>query len=220
MYTYLFAAQEDAIAEVIAQVEALVRDSGTPTEADRWFLEIGRAYPGDRGVLSVYFLNLLTLAPGEAVFLAPDEPHAYLRGTIVECMANSNNVVRAGLTGKFIDREVLTRMLTYRMVRPDVMHGEPEGAGRRVYRVPVPEFAVEWLTVRRGEELRLASGGAVSLLLVLGGAVELRSPQAAVGAGRGTTWLWPAALAEAVFIGEAETTTLVRARPGVSGCAR
>lgn len=57
-------------------------------------------FPGDVGIFCIYFLNYLTLLPGEALYLAPNEPHAYLSGDCVECMSNSDNVVRAGLTPK------------------------------------------------------------------------------------------------------------------------
>ena len=53
------------------------------------------------------------MQPGEALFLGANEPHAYLYGDCVECMAASDNVVRAGLTPKFKDVETLTSMLTY-----------------------------------------------------------------------------------------------------------
>lgn len=62
--------------------------------------KLNKQFPGDVGVLCVFWLNYVTLSPGEALFLAPNEPHAYLYGDCVECMANSDNVVRAGLTPK------------------------------------------------------------------------------------------------------------------------
>lgn len=70
-------------------------------------------YPDDGGCFCAYFLNVVTLQPGEAMFLGPNEPHAYLAGDCIECMACSDNVVRAGLTPKFKDVGLLCRMLTY-----------------------------------------------------------------------------------------------------------
>ena len=81
-------------------------------------------YPGDVGVLASFFLNHITLQPGEAVALAANEPHAYLAGECVECMATSDNVVRAGLTPKLRDVPTLTAMLTYAQGAPAVMRGE------------------------------------------------------------------------------------------------
>ncbi|CAK7226427.1 Mannose-6-phosphate isomerase [Sporothrix bragantina] len=67
----------------------------------------------DYGLFNLFFLNYVTLAPGEALFLQADDIHAYISGDIIECMAASDNVVRAGFTPKFKDVPTLTSMLTY-----------------------------------------------------------------------------------------------------------
>ena len=71
-------------------------------------------YPGDRGALCPLLLNCMTLEKGEAFFMGPNEPHAYISGDCVETMALSDNVVRAGLTPKFRDVKTLCSMLNYR----------------------------------------------------------------------------------------------------------
>ena len=76
--------------------------------------QLQETYPGgDVGVLSVFFLNFLELSPGEAIFIPADTPHAYLAGEILECMQNSDNVIRGGLTPKFKDVDVLIESLNY-----------------------------------------------------------------------------------------------------------
>jgi mannose-6-phosphate isomerase len=77
-------------------------------------LRLNQSYPLDTGILVSNFMNYVKLAPGEASFLGANEPHAYISGNCIECMANSDNVVRAGLTGKYKDVQTLTRMLTYK----------------------------------------------------------------------------------------------------------
>jgi mannose-6-phosphate isomerase len=77
-------------------------------------LRLHKDYPADRGVLCPLLLNYIILQPGEAFFMGPNEPHAYISGDCVECMALSDNVVRAGLTPKFRDVNTLLRMLQYR----------------------------------------------------------------------------------------------------------
>ena len=67
----------------------------------------------DVGLLFIFFLNILTLQRDEALVITPNEPHAYISGDLVECMANSDNVVRGGLTPKFKDTETLFSMLPY-----------------------------------------------------------------------------------------------------------
>ncbi len=65
-----------------------------------WLLELNREYPGDMGILSPLFLNLVVLSPGEAIYVPAGEPHAYLSGVGMEIMASSDNVLRGGLTPK------------------------------------------------------------------------------------------------------------------------
>lgn len=71
-------------------------------------------YPNDRGVICPLILNYLEIKPGQAFFMGPNEPHAYISGDCVECMALSDNTVRAGLTPKHRDVATLCEMLHYR----------------------------------------------------------------------------------------------------------
>ena len=67
----------------------------------------------DIGLLFQFFFNIMNLQRGEAVVITPNVPHAYISGDIVECMSNSDNVVRGGLTPKYKDKETLFQMLPY-----------------------------------------------------------------------------------------------------------
>lgn len=71
-------------------------------------------FPGDIGVLCPLILNCVYLSPGQSFFMGADEPHAYVSGDCIECMAPSDNVIRSGLTPKFKDVDVLCDCLTYR----------------------------------------------------------------------------------------------------------
>jgi mannose-6-phosphate isomerase len=75
-------------------------------EKDSLFVRIFEQYPGDVGTLAVFFLNYVKVQPGEAIYLAANEPHAYLSGELIEAMASSDNVIRAGLTPKLRDTGV------------------------------------------------------------------------------------------------------------------
>ena len=79
----------------------------------RTALELSERYPGDAGVLAALLLNRVTLAPGEALFLPAGNLHAYLSGAGVELMANSDNVLRGGLTPKHVDVPELLRVLDF-----------------------------------------------------------------------------------------------------------
>lgn len=88
----------------------------TLTEKEHLVLSLERQYPEDVGVLSALFFNYVKLSPGEALYIGANEPHAYLSGECIECMATSDNVVRAGLTPKYRDVQTLCSMLTYKHV--------------------------------------------------------------------------------------------------------
>ncbi len=186
---------------LLRALSALVSSPGwRQTPQDRCFRRLRERYPEAPGVLAAYFLNLLHLERHTGVFLAPDEPHAYLHGTIIECMANSDNVVRAGLTTKFTDTAVLLDMLTYRDTPPRLLHGTPTAPAVRRYAPPVPDFQVELIRPGPDRTVTAASKGMISLFLITRGSVEMRTAHSPpLTARRGTAWLWPAALDSVLF---------------------
>lgn len=84
------------------------------TEKEELALQLEQQYPNDIGVISSFFFNFVKLIPGEALHIGANEPHAYISGECVECMATSDNVVRAGLTPKYKDVQTLCSMLAYK----------------------------------------------------------------------------------------------------------
>mmetsp|Transcript_2518 Transcript_2518/g.2971 ORF Transcript_2518/g.2971 Transcript_2518/m.2971 type:complete len:458 (+) Transcript_2518:21-1394(+) len=125
---------------------------------DLLVLRLHRQYPGDVGVFCPYLLNCFRCQPGEAVFLPPDVPHAYLSGDIIEVMACSDNVVRAGCTPKLRDTDTLCSMLTYDCGVPDVLSGRALDAVTVLYQPPpgFPEFRVTRSVVAPGTSYSLA----------------------------------------------------------------
>ena len=110
-------------------------------------------FPNDIGLFCTFLLNYITLQPGEAIFLQANDPHAYLSGDIIECMAASDNVVRAGFTPKFKDVKNLTEMLTYSYAPIEAQKMKPvaysKGSNSKadkptslLYDPPIDEFAV------------------------------------------------------------------------------
>ena len=215
-YGFVFEMDDAEVARVIDELAAELGARDALTLADEWALRLMEQHPHDRGILSAYFLNIIHLDPEQAVFLGPNEPHSYLRGAIVECMASSDNVVRAGLTPKFIDRKTLIEMLTYDDGPPEIMTGEPLADDERVYRPPVPEFQVEFYEHDTDHVAEYKADDAVSLMLILSGEAEFDTGVGVVQAPRGSTWLWPAALKSLNCTYCQPGTVIIRARPNMN----
>lgn len=104
-------------------------------------IELSQGYPGDIGLFAPFILNVITLQPGDAMYLDARTPHAYLKGTALEIMANSDNVLRAGLTPKNIDIQELARCTLFEEKPRNTLLLTPELDGnKQSYPVPVPDF--------------------------------------------------------------------------------
>ena len=103
------------------QNDLLREIQGSQRPQDILFRKLSALYEGDAGCFFAYLLNLMTLSPGEAVFLPANTPHAYLHGEGIECMANSDNVIRAGLTPKKIRTDLLMDTLCFEATTPQQM---------------------------------------------------------------------------------------------------
>ncbi len=134
----------------------------------RTVLELGEAYPGDAGVLAALLLNRLVLQPGEAVHLPAGNLHAYLHGTGIEILANSDNVLRCGLTPKHVDVPELLRVLDFTCGDMPVQRGEEVAPGLAVYRTPSSEFELSRLDLVAGTEVHIDDTGPQILLCVRG----------------------------------------------------
>jgi mannose-6-phosphate isomerase len=132
------------LAAMVLRLRQKLQQREEPVSPDETLmLRLSEQYPGDVGVFAPIMLNYLQLEPGQAVFLAANEPHAYLSGDAVECMACSDNVVRAGLTSKPRDVDTLCEMLTYRCYDPQQLLVEPRIHGQTTeYSPPCDEFVV------------------------------------------------------------------------------
>ncbi|KAJ3513804.1 hypothetical protein NLJ89_g2746 [Agrocybe chaxingu] len=114
------------------------------TEVVELVLRLNEQFPGDIGIFCAFVLNYVRLSPGEAIFLGAGEPHAYVYGECMECMANSDNVIRAGLTPKLRDVPNLVSGLTYTAAPPTkhVVNPAPFSTSSTLYDPPIPEFSV------------------------------------------------------------------------------
>jgi mannose-6-phosphate isomerase len=196
---------------VPALQDGCVRLAGdtSPLHAEaRTLLELAERYPGDPGVLAALLLNRVTLQPGEALYLPAGNLHSYLRGAGVELMANSDNVLRGGLTPKHVDVPELLRVLDFCSGPPPVLTGAPEGAWIR-YDTPAEEFRLRRLDPGRLDPGRLESDpghagiavpdGGPRILLCTAGATRVRAGDVDVEVKRGSS-VWLSAADHAVRV--------------------
>lgn len=170
---FITADKKTVIEAINSFVSRLTSINRPTTRLEELCLRLNSQYPDEVGCFCVFLFNYITLAPGEAVFLAANEPHAYLSGECVECMALSDNVVRAGLTPKFRDVETLVNMLTYKTYAPEELAMTPIKLPDRphslLYKAPVKEFSVIKIQLGLGEkELVLGEKSESALLCVKG----------------------------------------------------
>jgi mannose-6-phosphate isomerase len=191
----LIAGGKDVAAATAAVVAALV--SGAPMASHlaelTTVVNLNRDYPGDPGVLISLLLNRISLAPGEAVYLPAGNVHAYLHGLGIEVMASSDNVLRGGLTPKFVDVPELLKTIAFEAVGVPALSAETTMLGQELYRPPFQEFALQRVELRPGAEpVPLAQAGA-AVIIVVSGAILLDSPKGDLQLERGASAFLPAA---------------------------
>ncbi|MBL7739298.1 MAG: mannose-6-phosphate isomerase, class I [Chitinophagaceae bacterium] len=125
----------------------------------------------DRGIFSVYLFNLVHLKKGEAIFQDAGVPHAYLEGQNVEIMANSDNVLRGGLTTKYIDVKELLKHVKCEPLVPHILKGENYSPQIRVYQTPVKDFELSALDTGPQEPIKITAGTTEILIITEGKAV-------------------------------------------------
>ncbi len=153
-----------------AAIEACIaRMDGTEPDLENWIRRLNEHYPGDVGVLSPLWLNLVCLLPGEAMFLPAGQLHAYLEGTGIELMANSDNVLRGGLTPKHVDVRELMNVLRFSSTPVEKLHCRPLDDPVCRYDAPAEDFRLSVIHLRGGDAYASRSEGAVQILLATSG---------------------------------------------------
>ncbi|BBC33684.1 Mannose-6-phosphate isomerase [Streptomyces graminofaciens] len=135
--TAVLSADPEEMAHTVTEAAAACTRLGGPYTP---YADIAHHYPGDPGVIAALLLNHVRLQPGEALYLGAGIPHAYLDGLGVEIMANSDNVLRCGLTPKHVDVPELLRIVRFEATDPGVLRPEASPDGEEVYETPIDEF--------------------------------------------------------------------------------
>ena len=183
----------DLVSHTAEHAAGQLSGGGLETDAEaaaHWAERLAASYPGDAGVLSPYLLNVVHLAPGEGIFTGAGTLHAALSGTAVELQANSNNVLRGGLTVKHVDVPELLRVARFKPQEPAVLNPSADANGERRYPTPAVEFALSSVALDRlpresgfsssttGPEILLFLHGEATVTDAQGRSLECRSGEA------------------------------------------
>ncbi|MDQ0924360.1 mannose-6-phosphate isomerase [Pseudarthrobacter sp. W1I19] len=156
-------------------------------------ISLNEKYPGDPGVLISLLLNRISLQPGQAVYLPAGNVHAYLHGLGVEVMASSDNVLRGGLTPKFVDVPELLRTIDFQPVAVPMLQAERTVMDQELFRPPFEEFQLQRIELAPDAgPVPLAQSGAAVVIVVVGD-IYLDSPKGDLQLSRGGSAFLPAA---------------------------
>jgi len=139
----------------------------------------------DRGIFSIYFFNLVNLHPGEAIFQDAGLPHAYLEGQNVEIMANSDNVLRGGLTPKHVDVPELMKHVRFEATNPRILMGDRAAGHITVYGTPAPDFELSRISLSAGEAVTSKARSAEVYIVLEGRVGVIEDGVGAFSRGRG-----------------------------------
>ncbi|KAL7272675.1 Mannose-6-phosphate isomerase [Rhizina undulata] len=228
LYSALMTQPESRISSLAADLIQLAKSSpeifgkgDDGKELAALLIGLDKEFSGDVGLFCTFFLNFVKLEPGEAMFLSANMPHAYLSGDVIECMATSDNVVRAGFTPKFKDVPNLIEMLTYsyapieeQKMKP-VPYPKASGASSSnptslLYDPPIPEFAVVKTTLPPGgsETFEGIEGPSIVIATKGSGSIAVGPKKDSVREG----WVWfVGATAEVVIEAGEEELQVFRA---------
>lgn len=165
----------NAMLSALVKREARKKAAGEITKADPgWWAAkaMASADPDaaiDRGIFSIYFFNIVRVEPGEAIFQKAGVPHAYLEGQNIELMANSDNVLRGGLTPKHVDVPELMKHTLFEEIIPDIMKGNPAREGELVYPCPVPDFGISKIELTAGKSYQAVADSPEIMIITQGG---------------------------------------------------
>jgi len=138
-----------------------------------WMIKLNEEYPGDMGVLSPIFLNLVRLEPQQAMYLPAGELHGYLEGVGIELMANSANVLRGGLTPKHIDVQELLVVLNFADGEVNILSPENLTLGEAIYSTEAEEFVLSVIRINKAAPFSSPRDRSVEMMMCTEGEVSV-----------------------------------------------
>eukprot|EP00127_Corallochytrium_limacisporum_P001555 Clim_evm8s66 gene=Clim_evmTU8s66 len=190
--------EEDLVEQLVAELE-IKHAKGSLDPNEDVALTLQEQHPGDYGIVLSMIMNVVSLTPGQALFIQPNVPHCYVSGDIFEVMASSDNVVRAGLTSKHKDIDLLVDMLNYGHSGLESVMLKSVSISQWVerYEPPIREYAVERIQMHKEDLIRMMTGTGLSVVLITSGQGflypngQVEDPDTAIALVTGTALLIP-----------------------------
>lgn len=178
---------------IINEALSHLKQQESSDSVSNWIIRLHEAYPMDIGAMAPAFLNLVCIHPGEAMYLSAGRLHAYLEGVGMELMANSDNVLRGGLTPKHVDVPELLKVLQFEETIPEILKPETVSEGVRRYLTPAEEFVLSEIVVDGRIRFQNRSEGGIEILFCLEGNAKAASGNVEVDLPGGASMIVPAA---------------------------
>jgi len=143
----------------------------------------------DKGIYSIYFFNILAIQKGDGIFQDAGIPHAYLQGQNMELMANSDNVLRGGLTPKHVDIPELLKHIIFEETHPQILKGEVMKDGvEKIYKTIAPDFELSEIVLDQGKNYK-KTAESVEVYMLLEGAVKVVENEQTIELKRGEAFM-------------------------------
>jgi mannose-6-phosphate isomerase len=204
-FSHLMTMEKNKQGKIIKAAAAYAEKRKEKEPVWTWIARLNEEYPGDVGVLSPAILNLVKLEPQQAMHLPAGELHAYLEGVGIELMANSDNVLRGGLTAKHIDVRELLNILNFSEAKLNILRPERVASFEAVYPTGTAEFVLSIVEVSRGAPFTGAQKRSVEMMICTKGEATITDlgNGETTGLARGASIIVPAAVEQYRVEGEA-----------------
>ncbi|MGD8755211.1 MAG: mannose-6-phosphate isomerase, class I [Desulfobacterales bacterium] len=195
-YTSLLSLKQDQQKRIVDETLQNARHMAAEHAEFEWLLKLADHYPEDIGVLSPIFLNLICLEPGQALYLDAGELHAYLEGLGIELMANSDNVLRGGLTPKHVDVPELLQVLNFEDRDITLLASETSVENELIYPSPTAEFILSVITLKNNSVYQSPRQRNVEIIICTEGQMTIadRDLQTEISLPQGASVIVPASV--------------------------
>lgn len=195
-FTALMRLERERQKRLVTEVMIYSEKHSSADPAFEWMNRLNQEFPGDIGLISPIFLNLILLQPGEAMFIPAGELHAYLEGAGIELMANSDNVLRGGLTVKHIDVPELLNILNFTYNELNILRPGGQEGGESSYYTAAEEFMLSVISIHKGADYSSPKKRSVEIMICTEGDAHITDlgPGDVLSLSRGTSIIVPASV--------------------------